>query len=55
MDCIEEQKVKYTAYTFSREARQWWYAKRNLLVMELESEKVITWTRFKEEFYREYL
>ena len=54
MDCIEEQRVKYVAYKFSREARQWWYAKRNSLVMELGSEKVITWSRFKEEFYREY-
>jgi hypothetical protein len=54
MDCIEEQKVKYAAYKFSRKARQWWYTKRNLLVMELGSKEAIPWTRFKEEFYREY-
>jgi hypothetical protein len=54
IDCTEEQRVKYAAYKFTGEARQWWYAKRNLLVMELESEEVILWTRFKEEFYREY-
>jgi hypothetical protein len=54
MDCIEEQRVKDSAYKFSGEARQWWYATRNLLVMELGSDEAIIWTRFKEEFYREY-
>jgi hypothetical protein len=54
MDCTKEQRVKYAAYKFSREARQWWYAKRNSLVMKLGSEEAISWTRFKEEFYREY-
>jgi hypothetical protein len=54
MDCTEEQRVKYAAYKFSGEARRWWYAKRNLLVMELGSEEAIMWTRFKEEFYQEY-
>ena len=51
MDYTEEQRVKYAAYKFSGEARRWWYAKRNSLVMELGSEEAITWTRFKEEFY----
>jgi hypothetical protein len=55
MDCTKEQRVKYTAYKFSGEVRRWWYAKRNSLVMELGSEEAIPWTRFKEEFYREYL
>ena len=55
MDCTKEQRVKYAAYKFSRKARRWWYAKRNSLVMELGSEEAITWTRFKEEFYQEYL
>jgi hypothetical protein len=54
IDCIEEQRVKYTTYKFSGEARRWWYAKRNSLVMELGSKEAITWTRFKEEFYWEY-
>jgi hypothetical protein len=54
MDCTKEQRVKYAAYKFFGEARQWWYAKRNLLVMELGSEEAITWTRFKEKFYRKY-
>ena len=54
MDYTEEQKVKYTAYKFSREARQWWYTKKSSLVMELGSDEAITWTRFKEDFYREY-
>jgi hypothetical protein len=54
MNCTEEQRVKYTAYKFSGEARQWWYAKRNSLVMELGSKEAIPWTRFNEFFYREY-
>jgi hypothetical protein len=44
MDCIEEQRVKYTTYKFSREARRWWYAKRNSLVIKLGSNEAITWT-----------
>ena len=44
MDCTEEQRVKYSTYKFSREVRGWCYAKRNSLVMELRSEKAITWT-----------
>jgi hypothetical protein len=54
MDCIEEQRVKYATYKFSEEAGQWWYAKRNSLVMELGSEEAISWTQFKEEFCSEY-
>jgi hypothetical protein len=54
IDCTEEQRVKYAAYKFSREARQLWYTKRNLLVMKLGSEEAIIWIQFKEEFYREY-
>ena len=54
MDCIEEQRVKYVTYKFSGEARWLWYVKRNSLVMKLGSKEAITWTRFKEEFYREY-
>jgi hypothetical protein len=54
MDYTEEQRVKYIAYKFFREARQWWYAKRNSLVMELGSEEAIPWNRFKEKFYWEY-
>jgi hypothetical protein len=41
MDCTEEQRVKYAAYKFSGDARRWWYAKRNALVMELGSEEAI--------------
>jgi hypothetical protein len=54
MDCTEEQRVKYADYKFSREARQWWYTKRNSLMMELGSEEAITWIQLKKEFYREY-
>ena len=54
VDCTKKQRVNYIAYKFSKEARRWWYAKRNLLVMELESKKVIKWTWFKEECYWEY-
>ena len=54
MDCIEEQRVKYAAYKFSKKERRWWYTKRNSLVMELGSVEAIPWTQFKEEFCREY-
>ena len=26
IDCTKEQRVKYAAYKFSREAKRWWYA-----------------------------
>jgi hypothetical protein len=48
MDYIDEERIKYTAYMFSGEARRWWYAKRSSLVMELGSEEDITWSRLKE-------
>jgi len=54
MDCTEEQRVKYAAYKFSGKVRRWWYDRRDLLVMELGSKEAITWTRFKEDFYRKY-
>ena len=54
MNYTEEQRVKYAAYKFSKEGRRWWYTKRNSLVMALRSKEAIMWTRFKEEFYREY-
>jgi hypothetical protein len=54
MDCTKEQRVKYAAYKFFGEVRRRWYTKRNSLVMELGSEEATPWTRFKEEFYREY-
>jgi hypothetical protein len=44
MDYTDEQRVKYATYKFFGEARRWWYAKRNSLVMELRSEEAITWT-----------
>jgi hypothetical protein len=54
MGCTEEQRLKYTAYKFYGKAKRWLYHRRDLLVMELGSDEAITWTRFKEEFYRKY-
>ena len=44
MDCTEEQRFKYAAYKLFGEVRQWWYTKKNSLVMELGNEEAITWT-----------
>jgi hypothetical protein len=52
--CTEGQKVMYTAYKLLGEAKRWWGAKRNLLVMELGDESAITWTQFKKEFDNQY-
>jgi hypothetical protein len=52
--CIEGQKVMYTAYKLLGEAKRWWGAQRNLLVMELGDVSPITWTRFKKEFDNRY-
>jgi hypothetical protein len=52
--CTEEQKVQYTAYRLSGEARHWWIAKKVLLIQELGSEEAISWPRFQKEFLQQY-
>jgi len=52
--CTEEQKVQYTTYRFSGEARNWWVAKKVLLIQELGSEEAISWQRFQKEFLQQY-
>jgi hypothetical protein len=52
--CTKRQKVMYTTYKLSGEAKRWWGAQRNLLVMELGAKSAITWTRFKKEFDNRY-
>jgi hypothetical protein len=48
--CTKEQKVQYTAYRLSGEAKHWWTAKKVLLIQELGSEEAISWPRFQKEF-----
>jgi hypothetical protein len=52
--CTEEQKVQYTAYRLSGEARHWWTAKKVLLIQELGSEEAISWPCFQKEFLQQY-
>jgi hypothetical protein len=52
--CTEEQKVQYTTYRLSGEAKRWWNAKKVLLVQELGSERAISWERFQKEFLQHY-
>jgi hypothetical protein len=52
--CTEEQKVQYTAYRLSGEAKRWWTAKKVLLIQELGSEEAISWPRFQKEFLQQY-
>jgi hypothetical protein len=52
--CTEEQKVQYTAYRLSGEAKRWWNAKKVLLVQELGNERAISWERFQKEFLQHY-
>jgi hypothetical protein len=54
VSCTEEQKVEYTAYQLSGEARHWWTAKKVLLIQELGSEEAISWPRFQKEFLQQY-
>ena len=39
---MEEQKVQYIIYQLLGEARQWWTAKKVLLIQELGSEEAIS-------------
>jgi hypothetical protein len=39
--CIEEQKVQYTAYRLSGEARHWWTTKKALLIQALGSKEAM--------------
>ncbi|XP_059461792.1 uncharacterized protein LOC132190760 [Corylus avellana] len=52
--CTEEQKVQYTAYGLSGEARHWWTGKKVLLIQELGREEAISWLRFQKEFLQQY-
>jgi hypothetical protein len=47
--CIDEQKVIYAAYKFTRIASKWWETKEKVLTRDLMGVK-ITWTLFKKEF-----
>ena len=40
--CTNEQKVAYTAYKLTGEAKRWWQDKMVVLVTELGSETAIT-------------
>ena len=52
---MEEQKVQYTAYRLSGEARHWWTAKKKvLLIQELGNEEAISWLQFQKEFLQQY-
>jgi hypothetical protein len=52
--CTKEQKVQYTAYRLSGEAKNWWTAKKVLLIQELGSEETISWPRFQRKFLQQY-
>ena len=48
--CKNEQKVAYTTYMLTGQAKCWWQDKRAVLVADLGSEAAITWDTFKYEF-----
>jgi hypothetical protein len=50
MGCNASQKVPYTAYKLSGEAKRWWQAKKMLFILELGLEQAITWEMFKDAF-----
>jgi len=52
--CTEEQMVQWTAYRLAGEARNWWVAKKVLLIQELGSEEAISWQQFQKEFLQQY-
>jgi len=51
LGCTNEQKVRYAALLFTGEALWWWQSKKELLTQELGHGVVVTWTRFKQEYY----
>jgi hypothetical protein len=46
--------VQYTTYRLSGEAKNWWVAKKVLLIQELGNEEAISWQRFQKEFLQQY-
>jgi hypothetical protein len=48
--CTNEQKVAYTTYKLTGEAKHWWQDKKVVFVIDLGSETAITWEIFKNEF-----
>jgi hypothetical protein len=50
--CMNEQKVAYTAYMLTGEAKRWWQDKKAVLVADLGLEIAILCDVFKHEFNR---
>ena len=52
--CTNEQKVVYTTYKLTGEAKHWWQDKKAALVTNLGSETAISWEVFKHEFSQHF-
>ena len=52
--CTNEQKMAYTTYKLTNEAKRWWQDKKAVLAANLGSEIAITWDIFKHEFNRHF-
>jgi hypothetical protein len=48
--CTNVQKVAYTTYKLTREAKCWWQDKKFVLVIDLGLKIAISWEVFKHEF-----
>jgi hypothetical protein len=53
-ECTNDQKVAYTAYKLTGEAKHWWQDKKVVLVADLGSETSIPWEVFKHEFNQHF-
>jgi hypothetical protein len=54
LGCKNEQKVAYTSYRLTREAKRWWQDKKTMLFVDLGLEIAISWDVFKQEFNRHF-
>jgi hypothetical protein len=54
LGCNNEQKMAYTAYKLTREAKRWWQDKKLVLIADLGLETVVSWEVFKHEFNRHF-
>jgi hypothetical protein len=52
--CMNEQKVAYTTYKLTGEAKSWWQDNKAVLVADLGLETTISWEVFKHEFNRHF-
>ncbi|XP_040996140.1 uncharacterized protein LOC121242327 [Juglans microcarpa x Juglans regia] len=52
INCTDEQKVLYSAFKLTREAKRWWSSERT--IREAEGTEIVRWVHFKQVFLEHF-